>query len=308
MKKVLIFIIFINTGFTQCPYTLDTLAYLPPAQTDTLIVLDNQPAGGSSWTKIPLHFPFEYNCVQYDSVYVSSRGALTFDAPFVDSCQTLAGVYSGAYYFSDTTYHFITVDRTYTFLDRSLRVCWDSIVVGGTTYQPFSSILLKERCNEIQINMRYPGLTTLTTTGCYPVAPDVNCDYRDFLAIRLKYSHCDLQGTLDQVPDTLPATYFYDSLLIIHITPGLYVSDSESSNYFVVPNAFTPNNDGINDLFQPITNQDYRVAIFDRWGELLYQGKTPWDGTYKGQLLNPGIFVYKILADKLYTGNVTLLR
>ncbi len=87
-----------------------------------------------------------------------------------------------------------------------------------------------------------------------------------------------------------------------------------------VPNTFTPNGDGVNDIFkvytaEPIASGDLR--IFDRWGELLYETTDltqGWDGTYKGKPMSMGVFVYwyhLVLEDgKNLTGkgDVTLLR
>ena len=60
-------------------------------------------------------------------------------------------------------------------------------------------------------------------------------------------------------------------------------------------NAFTPNNDGINDKFLTGLN----IKIFNRWGMQLYEGKDGWDGKYKGELVSPGTYFYVItITDK----------
>lgn len=80
-----------------------------------------------------------------------------------------------------------------------------------------------------------------------------------------------------------------------------------------IPNAFSPNFDGINDYFQPFSASGKIVSvemeIFDRWGGLRYRG-----GRWDGSKLNPGVYVYKMNiqfdygAMKQYAGSVTLLR
>ena len=68
----------------------------------------------------------------------------------------------------------------------------------------------------------------------------------------------------------------------------------------MVPNAFTPNNDGLNDVFKPLIPSpvtDYHMQIFNRWGQLMFETKdykTGWDGTYKSQLQATAAFVYLI--------------
>lgn len=93
-----------------------------------------------------------------------------------------------------------------------------------------------------------------------------------------------------------------------------------------IPNGISPNGDGINDGFTlftgPAALQIQSLKIFNRWGGLVYIGKNfppnepsmGWDGTFKGQLVNPGVFVY--LAEVAfidgevveYKGDVTVVR
>lgn len=84
-----------------------------------------------------------------------------------------------------------------------------------------------------------------------------------------------------------------------------------------VPNAFSPNGDGIYDTWQIQYLNDYpnsRVQIFSRSGQLIYQSYgygTPWDGTYKGQPLPMGTYYYLINPGQgldLLKGSVTLIR
>jgi gliding motility-associated-like protein len=89
---------------------------------------------------------------------------------------------------------------------------------------------------------------------------------------------------------------------------------------FSIPSAFTPNNDGLNDLFRPIIQQeisDYRFAVFNRWGQQIFvstQRNRGWDGTSNGQPAEKGTYVYLIQYKKntneltSYKGTVTLIR
>ena len=68
-----------------------------------------------------------------------------------------------------------------------------------------------------------------------------------------------------------------------------------------VPTAFTPNNDGKNDVWRVIGLEKYPnaiVSVFDRAGQLVFfsDQRSPryWNGTYKGQLLPNGVYVYMI--------------
>ena len=66
-----------------------------------------------------------------------------------------------------------------------------------------------------------------------------------------------------------------------------------------VPNAFSPGNDDINPLFQPtgLGIKDFKLTIFNRWGEKIFYpdwGKKAWDGYYKGELVQMGLYPYYI--------------
>lgn len=93
----------------------------------------------------------------------------------------------------------------------------------------------------------------------------------------------------------------------------------EDCGEMYVPNAFTPNNDGANDVLyvRGICLQSLTFMVFNRWGEKVFETadqKIGWDGTYKGEEMNTGVFVYR-LEGKTYDGkgfsakgNITLIR
>ena len=86
----------------------------------------------------------------------------------------------------------------------------------------------------------------------------------------------------------------------------------------VIPNAFSPNGDGINDKWNITylnTYSEARLDIFTRSGQCIFTSQNgyaiPWDGTYKGAPLPVGVYYYVIrlgVVDKPITGHVTLLR
>lgn len=88
---------------------------------------------------------------------------------------------------------------------------------------------------------------------------------------------------------------------------------------FEIPNAFTPNGDGVNDAVCFNTEQivDFTIAIFNRWGQCVYSSDDPsqcWDGTYNGQPCLPGVYTYtchiRCFANHTndFKGDITLLR
>jgi len=92
-----------------------------------------------------------------------------------------------------------------------------------------------------------------------------------------------------------------------------------SKNDIQLPNAFTPNGDGLNECFGvrflgQISN--LKLSVFDRWGNRVFYTNNPsqcWDGSYKGKKLTSGVFVYYVTAttmcgDISRKGTVTLIR
>lgn len=64
-----------------------------------------------------------------------------------------------------------------------------------------------------------------------------------------------------------------------------------------IPNAFSPNGDGINDIFKPILTNvvDYEISIFNRWGEKVFYSENPekgWDGFIQGKKASNGVYLY----------------
>jgi len=57
-----------------------------------------------------------------------------------------------------------------------------------------------------------------------------------------------------------------------------------------LPNFFSPNKDGINELFL----EGFNLKVFNRAGLLLYQGTDGWDGTYKGKPMQQGTYLYVV--------------
>ncbi|MFN4122623.1 MAG: PKD domain-containing protein [Flavobacteriales bacterium] len=67
---------------------------------------------------------------------------------------------------------------------------------------------------------------------------------------------------------------------------------------FYAPNSFSPNNDGVNDVFKLYFTyvKYFRIEIFNRWGELVYMSEDPekgWDGTFKGKRAQSDVYVWK---------------
>jgi gliding motility-associated-like protein len=129
-------------------------------------------------------------------------------------------------------------------------------------------------------------------------------------------------------PEDVPGSYNVELVVInqygcTDTTNQIIVIDGEY--FFYVPNAFTPDGDGINDIFIPVGEgvdvNDYSLQIFTRWGELVFETddlSSGWDGSVKGVSGNTksDVYVWKIMNKNRYDnsekheyiGHVTLLR
>ncbi len=97
-----------------------------------------------------------------------------------------------------------------------------------------------------------------------------------------------------------------------------YVTISIESN-LIIPESFSPNGDGINDVFEIVGIEQYPncfIRIFDRWGEevfqkIAYSYENAWDGKLLGKV-NPGVYFYVLeLRDsenQVKKGNITVLK
>lgn len=130
----------------------------------------------------------------------------------------------------------------------------------------------------------------------------------------------------DPLPHTYPDTAKYLITLIVSnqysCFDTTYKTITIEPNWaFFVPNAFTPNADGINDSFQGygFGLLKYEMMIFDRWGNEIYRTKDynfPWDGTANNgkNIAQRDVYVYLINIEEVkgryhsYKGVVTLVR
>ena len=163
-----------------------------------------------------------------------------------------------------------------------------------------------------------------------------------------------LTGIIDQSDTTIAMTVWSSgdpvscdtcfSTWVFNVLPSVYtwtVTDVKgcqgSSSIMVnvdfdrdifIPNVFTPNNDGRNDEFRIYTGLGVKtinyIHIFDRWGNLVHSennllpsasGAGNWDGTFDGDVLNPGVYVYVAEIEFIdndtklvFRGDVTIIK
>ena len=136
----------------------------------------------------------------------------------------------------------------------------------------------------------------------------------------------DYQSAITTVTPDIPLTVTYKVIAVDKY--GCQNSDTITISsvdwicgtpFIFVPTAFTPNNDGKNDVIQVNSGviSEFEFAIYDRWGEKIFETNNAneyWDGTYHGKLLEPQVFVYYLkgtcINDEKFEakGNITLIR
>jgi gliding motility-associated-like protein/uncharacterized repeat protein (TIGR01451 family) len=149
------------------------------------------------------------------------------------------------------------------------------------------------------------------------VLPD--CDDNDCsTADTLNTATCECEHTSIPLPDCT------DNDLLTTDTYNTETCECEHSQppfVLLLPNAFSPNNDGFNDVLRatysyPISA--FYLAIYNRWGEKVFESHdvgAAWDGTYKGQAVPVGVYAYYVLYSfageseaKPLKGNITVVR
>ena len=134
--------------------------------------------------------------------------------------------------------------------------------------------------------------------------------------------------------DFVSTNHCYDSIGCYQVTLVAYTQDGCTDSIvqvvcvkdqliIYVPNAFTPDGDGLNEVFLPILTAGYKpgsyeLNIYNRWGERIFSTQDEnegWDGTYRGNPSQIGTYTYTIrlkdsMNNKVYTfdGRVSLIR
>jgi gliding motility-associated-like protein len=205
-----------------------------------------------------------------------------------------------------------------------------SLVIGGVDSSVFVIVTDVNGCKD-------SAFYTITTPGALPI-PNAGNDTSIVLGNSIQLSavnsvnavsyHWSPGATLNDstiaepiaTPDST-TTY----VLTVFDANGCAASDTvvvivDQTPVIVLPNGFTPNGDGQNDVFihhSRGVDKIIEFSIFNRWGEKLFTTNditVGWDGTYKGVAQEMGTYVYAILAimkdtnQKSFKGNFMLIR
>ncbi|MFZ1369734.1 MAG: gliding motility-associated C-terminal domain-containing protein, partial [Ferruginibacter sp.] len=128
-------------------------------------------------------------------------------------------------------------------------------------------------------------------------------------------------GTTSTSPTPEPQTYVPPTGAPVNVFPRLVIQNNygcfdtavqkivvPNSCYIAVPNAFTPNKDGLNDFLYPLNAwkaTDLLFRVYNRVGQLVFETRDwtkKWDGRFKGQGADPGNYVWILIYTDIETG------
>ena len=261
-----------------------------------------------------------------------SRDTVIITAPYIDSSLLVNG---------NTAYCITSNDSTVFYVQPADSIQWfrNNLAIRSANQTRFKASLsgtyhavlynflgcsLSTRPQQVLIEIPKPGIT-------YPVQYSVvnnplQLAARDFgiSTIWKPSAHLDDPSNTNPV---FKVTNEIDQLYTIEIktVAGCLTTDTQfvksiKEVKIYVPNAFTPNNNGLNDLLRPLllgVKEIKFFRIYNRWGQLVYDMQSAdrgWDGTFKGMLQPSGTFVWLVqglgLDNKIYTqkGITTLIR
>jgi gliding motility-associated-like protein len=251
----------------------------------------------------------------------------------------------------------VFTDNTFLSSGNIVEYIWD-LGTGEeiTTFEPVATTCYDNPTHEF-VDFYDISLTVITDRGCtgsfskennvevYPIPlADFhhNPEVATTLAPSMQFQNTSIGGnvfhwTFDELgtstlehpyftfPDELGGTYLVELAIMngfgcVDTTRRVVVIKNDITVY--VPNAFTPDGDGINDLFGPVVQghdtRDFQFLIFNRWGELIFESHQVdrwWDGTHRGVRCQQDVYIWKLIvrsaesAEKHeFIGHVSLLK
>ncbi len=158
---------------------------------------------------------------------------------------------------------------------------------NGNTVMPTYTVEVYDNTNKI--------------INSFNVSTDTNFVYND-VALDVPYYRYRVKASLNGV------VFYYSNF-----------TEVRNEILIFIPDAFTPNGDGVNDDFKVFGKyfKDFKLSIFNRWGDLVYYSENRnegWKGDYQGQPSIPGVYAYVFSAtdnsNKPYTkkGTVILIK
>ena len=257
----------------------------------------------------------------------------------------------------ENTCAIVTMDYTVTVIGISSQVVDDTIICPGDTailwatngvsysWSPIETLSHPDSSN----TLAFPNTSTIYTVnvqnnlGC-SISDDVSVELYPLPYVSAGYDIYIQYGDVVELQGQTDVIFYWESLdsMSCHDCLNPLVSPITSSDYFIyviddngcensdsvkvvldgslyVPNAFTPDGDGINDVFE-IKGEEiksFELWIYNRWGELIFHTTSInnfWDGRFKGVANQIDVYIWKIKYEDFQrkqgnlTGHVSLIR
>ncbi|MGA3014691.1 MAG: gliding motility-associated C-terminal domain-containing protein [Bacteroidales bacterium] len=252
-----------------------------------------------------------------------------------DTTQTLTVNMSGIYTVTGTNYigchikdsiHVVYKPNTYTTIDTA--ICNGETYLAGGKARTESGTFI----DTLPATNGCKNILTTNLVVKPPVSLTINNDtcITDTTTVKLiarvtgATSYTWQDGTTDSVITATKPGLYWVMVLVNNCskTDSVEIVSCPLGTIKVyMPNAFTPNGDGVNDVFKPVINEivNIHLMIYNRWGELIFETHDitkGWDGTSKGRNCEAGAYTYILTYDdassqnstKKITGSVILLR
>lgn len=277
----------------------------------------------------------EFGCVAVDEVLVTvnPNPAIQFEASVLNGCSpiqtqfssNLNNIQSYAWKFGDGSTS-IEPNPIHTYFNEG---CNDVELSVTTTNGCTASLLLMDYiCTDLkplanfEINPTSLSESNLTA-HFFNLSENATTYFWDFGDLTNSTQSSPIHGYTMNASDGFWVTLYAFSAqgCIDSITQKLPLIENV---IYYVPNAFTPDGNELNQIFQPIftTGFDparFEMLIFNRWGEIVYETKDDsigWDGTnQRGEMVSDGTYTWKIAFNlmnsddrKIISGHVTLVR
>ncbi len=280
----------------------------------------------------------------YDETYHSSNGAAyIFQIPARDTLR--AGICEGeSYAFNDTviydtghytdtllaSYGVDSVVQLYLTVYPKEQIEIDTVLCDGQQLIVGDSVLTEEGIYTIILKNQYGCDSVVTVKIEYDdievddsITADYGCQNGEIrLSVQGNNPPYAFNWTGGQRGENISGLSYgkYDVTITSH-SGCVYDYEYEvgDSVAYLIPNAFFPSGqEELNATFKPYTAKDVHILsieIYDRWGEKVFSGAEDefWDGTYKGKMQSPGVYLYRIEIDspcgeEVKIGQVVLLR
>jgi len=174
----------------------------------------------------------------------------------------------------------------------------DSVIIDTTGWTEISMLFVADSAYEyIYIGNFFDD----ANTDVIQPYDSTDCDFASYF----------IDGVCVVISDSSKLCQFPNDTLIHPVTDTLTISVNQH-----FPNAFTPNEDGLNDLFELVDEEStlINLKVFSRWGELIHNSSQGWNGKYKGKRQPVGTYVFIAnIVDRSgstinLSGSVLLLR